>query len=1153
MTSRGTYVGDVTALHLLRDEDDRGIWLAYGMGGQVWIHPIDSRNPTRNRIRNSKGIQVTQGARVHGLQTRYKGNGTWDLVAFGDKQVSLWKVEETKNNHDVNLNPYGVLPRFNSWVMDVAFSNCIKGTGGSAVEIMEMGPSTQDGVADEEGDQYQKWDGQLAVGLSDNTVQIWGLEDKVLCAEYRCSVPALLYSMELNWGKDRKAVYVLSGTAFCTILSWRIDPTLTRSSRCDALELHGHEGSIHRLRWMKLNKQFVSASDDRTLRIWDLDLLRYKEAMHDAQSDACVAILYGHTGRIWDVDVRGDVLASASEDGTVRLWDPSNRSLFGVIKAHVGRGAWRCVMDLNQGCVFSGGADASVKYWDVQEKLDALVHTGGSGCGMLGSNSKGGVQHIVYSEFERDEQPMTDSSAEYVRCLHLADMNTLFLGTNRGKLMSFDLQEKKKTVFACTKSNACKSPPSVMSLHALPCIERRSWLVAAGDIGGGMMWCSYYAGHSLEHCHWTADVRSRVLAMKLLERCTGGSSTYLVMSLDASGNAHLWNIGTDKLFAPTPTLLLSFANPFGVRFTCGDVSMSTTAVILGDQKGSIVSYRLSTDVWTQPSITTTFPLRFQHCKGATVSAKFVQESDEVLDFFTTGHDGMIRFYTLGNFNDECISCSGVLKASDISMVLDYCNLRGDKVIAGFHARDFVVYNLSQGSEVFRKPCGGWRRPVSFLCSDSGENGMSFCFSYVTNGQVHAYLKQAPIPHKGKHLSISGSAVCTSYHGKEIHSSCFIPCMNCPILITGAEDGLLRTLQPKHALGAKRPKLLVAFNSTVIGEQAAGTIVKAIDIASAELPDKYILVSGGSKEVLMVWQVSVKCTDSIHPVFDTSALWLSTKPPREGLRPTNQKQTGSHHRCMSVAALPLQKFETSCIILIASASSDNSISTFAFHSRTRKWRYLQLLKYHTCPVLDVDLIRLGNDMLLLSSSSDGCVCIWDLSNSLASATSGVWHFHVPLEEVEVPMQVLWTPHDGGANSIAASRIDESSLLVVVGGEDSSISIYQLSSKAFDKCASDTVPSNVMFHCTVPAAHMSAIKCVWTDGMNIFSSGLDQRVRMWSVCYSSDKVMMGLKKLQSCTVEVPEVEAMSVWPCRQRGGFLVALSGRGTQFVQFDYGR
>lgn len=1146
MACRGTYVGDVTALHLLRDEDGRGAWLLYGMGGQVWIHPTCS-----GRKRNANhGIQVTHGCRVHGLHSRYKEDGKWDLVVFGDKLVSLWRVEEIKHNLDAQLIPCGVLPRFNRWVMNVALPNLTDGTSQAAYSIENEGRSRRISDTTEQGKEICLLDGNLAVGLSDNAVQLWDLKDKICLSEYHCSVPALLYSMELDWKQEGKIVHVISGTAFCTILCWKIELISSPQQCCHALELRGHEGSIHRLRWIEVDKQLVSASDDRTLRIWDLELIRCRNVAHNSHDGACIAILYGHTGRIWDVDIQGSILASASEDGTVRLWSRFNGSVIGVLKAHLGRGAWRCAMDLQQASVFSGGADASVKYWDVQELINAKdsVELGRLDCS--NAVSRQGVQHIVHSGIEKDGHPMADSSSEYIRCMHVPDKSRVFLGTNRGKVVSLGLQLGEAELFPNAAVDPTEMSPSVMSLHALHCNNKSLWLVAAGNIEGGVTLSIFNGGDCLRNCNWTAHAQNRVLTVKIFECTLKGNSTYLVMSLDACGGACLWNTGTDLSLAQPPKLLLRLSNPFGVRYTCGDLSSPFDALVFGDQKGNVVFYQLHTDIMAQHPESTAISLRCQHSKGAIVTAQFIQEQDGVANFFTTGHDGTIRFYTQHIGAEKSISCYGVQRASDISMVLNYCTVRGgDRIVAGFHARDFVVYNVSQNSEIFRKPCGGWRRPVSFLCTDSGENELAICFCFVTNGQIHTYLKMSPFQSKDCSVLVNGAALCTAYHGKEIHSSSFIPFTHCPILITGAEDGLLRTLHQVNSLNNQWSETVAALQSLNIGEHAAGTIVKATCVLSTDVHNQYMLISGGSKEVLMTWHLSVKCIESPRKIFDVSTLWLSTKPPKEGLHPTSQKQTESQHRCMSLAALRIRISDESSVVLIASGSSDSTISTFAFDSRTRKWKYLQSLKYHTCPVLDVKLLRLGDCAFLLSCSSDGCCCIWDLSSSMPGILDGVWDFRNPSEEIYEPMQALSTLHAAGANSIAASSINEESLLLVVAGEDNSISLYQIKCKGSDRDFGDRLLANLLFQCTIPAAHMCAVKSVWTDGKHIFSSGLDQCVRMWVLCFNNDKVATGVKHLHSCAVEVPEIETMSVWNGQHGGGFVVAVSGRGSQFVQF----
>lgn len=72
----------------------------------------------------------------------------------------------------------------------------------------------------------------------------------------------------------------------------------------------------------------MSASDDRTVRLWALDLApstedESQQAIQQQQDAECLQaarVLYGHTARLWDCQFGNgnDILVTASEDCTAR-------------------------------------------------------------------------------------------------------------------------------------------------------------------------------------------------------------------------------------------------------------------------------------------------------------------------------------------------------------------------------------------------------------------------------------------------------------------------------------------------------------------------------------------------------------------------------------------------------------------------------------------------------------------------------------------------------------------------------------------------------------------------------------------------------------------------------------------------------------------
>ncbi|CAK7348505.1 unnamed protein product [Dovyalis caffra] len=85
---------------------------------------------------------------------------------------------------------------------------------------------------------------------------------------------------------------------------------------------------------------------------------------------------------------------------------------------------------------------------------------------------------------------------------------------------------------------------------------------------------------------------------------------------------------------------------------------------------------------------------------------------------------------------------------------------------------------------------------------------------------------------------------------------------------------------------------------------------------------------------------------------------------------------------------------------------------------------------------------------------------------------------------------------------------------------------------------------LYHDRIPSAHSSAIKGVWTDGLWVFSTGLDQRIRCWLLQDDSKLVEQA-----HLIISVPEPEALHA-RAFGRNHYEIAVAGRGMQMVEFS---
>ncbi|MCO5580983.1 hypothetical protein L7F22_034858 [Adiantum nelumboides] len=1013
----GPYKGDISALCLLTaPEQHRYPFLLAGTGSQILLFNTGSFELLLSK-------HVFEGVRVHGIEVPDQSLGQWlpsqtsglstTLAVHGERMVKLYNLiledglfDSQHNSSQITLTLSRTLPRCKHWVLNVRFLKEVCHKGGAGIEQL------------------------LAIGTTDNFVSVWSISNCTFLLHVKCAERCLLYTLRF-WGDDLKNLMIAAGTIFNEIVIWDLGVLFSSKDGvleiCDSLgestyvvspreRLKGHEGSIFGITWSQDGKKLASVSDDRSVRIWNIvnKPLEYSVVSTGIQSDGfqLASLMYGHTARIWDCHLDSKFLITVSEDCTYCLWTIDGKPLVKKV-AHLGRGIWCCVFDSVNNCLFTAGADSSIKAhlvgkWlsginEVKEGANLLLeHFPASDSFCLGSQ-----EATIYSK--RDEQ--LDSKSEYIRCLSLVGPTCLYVATNQGVLKCAHFNKGGQETWFELFRNLNHEPiicmDTIQIQKALPAEKDglgtlKDW-IAMGDSKGYVTvmcgsWHSNYFHRSFL-LRWPAEGERKLLGV-FWSHHTGFS---YVFTADTFGALSMWSLRHNVAAA-------RYQSSFKARIVCLDTCPKEEFLVCGDQRGNITVFNLSSVMLPENiQVSPLASFKGAHGISAVASVSVIgKRNEEQIKICSTGRDGCICIFALEKAGarlfclrvekvstvtliESCIRCNGVIGGASIRTI-----------VAGFVAQDFLIYDQQNDCEIARVPCGGWRRPHSYRIGVFPE--VQYCFVFVKDGMIRVFRNWfvAPeisspllsLPMANRRVLLSSFFLQPQFHGREVHSVKFIASarvsednkLSASWITTGGEDGVVRLLRFHE-------DTLEHFDvSEVLGEHVGGSAVRAVTFTAGAsscnghcslLQDgeviakpSCILISVGAKEVLTCWLLEweMDFNGQGKSVQFMSSRWLSTKRCMRSRKPKRVTELdadtvvpgGGTERQNALALeagneddlryLAVISFSIFCpqtrlqTYFAITASSNATVVLHAFQISAGDWVELCILDYHNAPVL-----------------------------------------------------------------------------------------------------------------------------------------------------------------------------------------------------------
>ncbi|KAF1990318.1 WD40 repeat-like protein [Aulographum hederae CBS 113979] len=425
-----------------------------------------------------------------------------------------------------------------------------------------------------------------------------------------------------------------------------------------------------------------------------------------------------------------------------------------------------------------------------------------------------------------------------------------------------------------------------------------------------------------------------------------------------------------------------------------------------------------------------------HGESVTAIRWYEDIEDRFGHLVTVGRDGCLVVTSLSAILDPYLGkrvCPVVHRAhlsSPFPNIEDIMILRDSVLVAGFHKKTFVVFDMISEKEIFREECYGGNRIWAFRAFPS---------------PVLAYVKESKLVVRAL-FNLPEYPLRNGMHGREVKAVAVAPCKLwpnswSPLVATGAEDTDIRIFNWRQI--SQDPVRVMSQCHAVIRGHNTG--IQALKWSE---DGKYLFSSGGVEE-FYIWRIRRV------PIFRVGVV-LEAKGKLSNPQ-TDRRITDFYVR--RVLEPGWERIPGSAFVVIL-VYSDSVIGVWNYEHEyeiptSTRWLLLGDGHYTACSLTQVTVLSLGYGEptnWILTAATDGHISIWkfdDIPNRFQSARTTPTSPDTPrsspgLADVsndkgKYVVSRREKLHKNAILCLSEHRLSPTTSLVITGGDDNALGI------------------------------------------------------------------------------------------------------------------